>query len=389
MKIGETIYLDAQATNPVDSRVLAEMMPYFRENFGNPHSSDHIIGWEASKAIDSAAWKVGKLISADSDEIIFTSGATEANNLGLLGLAKRGIGGSRQKILVSEIEHKSILAICEVLENQLGFEVVSVPVDQEGFIDIQKLEELVNEDVYIVSIMAVNNEIGTIQDIQVISRIVGDAGAFFHCDAAQAPLAMDMQEFSNFVDLLSLSGHKICGPQGIGALYIRRDIKDKIEPIIYGGGQQGTLRSGTLPVPLCIGMGSAVKHLSLPNELEYGELLTRRNKFIKRLMQLPWEIKLNGPKGEKRHPGNINICFKGFNAHEIINSLQPHIAASTGSACTTGFFEPSHVLAAIGLSREDAESSIRFSFGYLTSDQDIEEALKLIEKILSKLYRSN
>jgi len=389
MKIGETIYLDVQATNPVDSRVLAEMMPYFREKFGNPHSSDHIVGWEASKAIDSAAVKVGNLIGADSDEIIFTSGATEANNLGLIGLAKKGNGGSRQKILISEIEHKSIFAICDVLRNQLGFEVVSVPVDQEGFIDIQKLEELVNEDVYIVSIMAVNNEIGTIQDIQTISTIVRDAGAFFHCDAAQAPLALDIREFSSFVDLLSLSGHKICGPQGIGALYIRRDIKDKIEPIIHGGGQQDSLRSGTLPVPLCVGMGSAVEHLVLPNELEHSELSTRRNKFIKRLMQLPWEIKLNGPKGEKRHPGNINICFKGYDAHEILNSLQPYIAASTGSACTTGFFEPSHVLAAIGLSREDAESSIRFSFGYLTSDQDLEEALKLIEKVLSRLHRRN
>ena len=387
MKIRNTIYLDLQATTPVDSRVLAEMMPYFCSSFGNPHSSEHIIGWEASNAINTSAQHVGKLIGADSDEIIFTSGATEANNLGLLGLARGVLGRRKRKVLVSEIEHKCILAITEVLRNQLDFEVELVPVDPEGFVDIPKLEELVDENVLFVSIMAVNNEIGTIQDIPTIARIVRKAGALFHCDAAQAPLAIDLRNFSNFVDLMSLSGHKIYSPKGIGVLFIRRDIQDKIEPIIYGGGQQGTLRSGTLPVPLCVGIGSAAKLLVLPNEQKRSDLLALRNKFVKSILQLSWEIKLNGTSGEQRHPGNTNFCFKGFDALEILNSLQPHLAASTGSACTSGFHEPSHVLSAIGLSREDADSSIRFSFGYSTSDEDLNEAVKLIDKALSRLQQ--
>ena len=389
MKIRNTIYLDLQATTPVDPRVLAEMTPYFNDTFGNPHSSDHIVGWEASRAIENASIQVGSLIGADPDEIIFTSGATEANNLGLLGLAKGEFGKKKKKILVSTIEHKCVLVINEVLNNQFGFEVVYVPVDSEGFVDITKLEELVDEDVLFVSIMAVNNEIGTIQDIPAISRIVRNAGAIFHCDAAQAPLAVDLKEYTNLVDLISLSGHKMYGPQGIGALFIRREIQEKVEPIIYGGGQQGTLRSGTLPLPLCVGMGSAAKFITSPEEKKLKEVQALRDKFVQNLLQLSCGVKLNGPKGNYRHPGNANICFKGFNANEILYSLQPKLAASTGSACTSGFFEPSYVLSAIGLSREDAESSIRFSLGNLTTGDDLDEAVKLIDRVLSELKRRN
>lgn len=387
MKIRNTIYLDLQATTPVDPRVLAEMKPYFSDTFGNPHSSDHIVGWEASRAIETASIKVGSLIGADPDEIIFTSGATEANNLGLLGLARGEFGKKKKRILVSTIEHKCVLAISEVLSTQFGFEVEYVPVDSEGFVDITKLEELIDEDVLFVSIMAVNNEIGTIQDIPAISRIVRNSGAIFHCDAAQAPLAVDLHEYINFVDLISLSGHKMYGPQGIGALFIRRDIQGLVEPIIYGGGQQGALRSGTLPLPLCVGMGSVANLITLPEEKKLKEIQARRNKFVQNLLQLSWEIKLNGPKGNRRHPGNINICFKGFNANEILNSLQPNLAASTGSACTSGFFEPSHVLSAIGLSREDAESSIRFSLGHFTTEKDLIDAVRLINNTLSNLEK--
>ena len=248
------------------------------------------------------------------------------------------------------------------------------------------LEDALDDDVLAVSVMAVNNEIGTIQNIRKISELARKAGAIFHCDAAQAPVSMDLQEIADHVDLLSLSAHKMYGPKGIGALYIRRELQDKIEPLIYGGGQQMALRSGTVPTPLCVGMGVAAELLSGNEARQKRELLRqRRDRFVEKLAGLPWSIQLNGPTGESRHPGNANICFEGFFAQDILQVLQPHLAASTGSACTSGIPEPSHVLKAIGLSPEDAEASIRFSLGFDTTDADIDDAVNLIDNVLGKL----
>lgn len=389
MKIGETLYLDHQATTPVDARVVAAMTPYYTEVFGNPHSSDHSLGWESASAVEKAVACVARLIGADADEITFTSGATEANNLALLGLGRRATGDNRRRILVSAIEHKCVLAAARVLHEQYDFVVELIPVDTEGFVKVAALEEALGDDVLVVSVMAVNNEIGTIQDIERISELVRGCGAVFHCDAAQAPLAMNMKLLASQADMLSLSAHKIYGPKGIGAIYIARELQDQIEPLIYGGGQQNGLRSGTVPVPLCVGIGAAADILTAADaEEKRAQLCRRRDTFVEMLNRLPWPIALNGPQGQARHPGNANIRFAEFSADDILSALQPHLAASTGSACTSGIPEPSHVLRAIGLSGEEAESSIRFSLGFDTTDADVEEAVRLITEALTRLVRA-
>ena len=390
MKMRKTIYLDHQATTPVDAHVLAEMTPYFIDSFGNPHSSDHCVGWESSRAVEDAAARVGKLIGADADEITFTSGATESNNLALLGLSRRAIGGKRHRILISAIEHKSILAVGRVLQEQFGFEVEEIPVDNEGFVELSTLEQALDNDVLAVSIMAVNNEIGTIQNLERISEIIRSHEAVFHSDAAQAPTAMNMGCFTQYADMLSLSSHKMYGPKGLGVIYISRELHGKIEPVIYGGGQQNGLRSGTVPVPLCVGMGAAADRLMIDNfEDRCQQLRHRRDTFIEKLRKLSWPIAVNGPHGQARHPGNANIQFTGFSAHDILGSLQPHLAASTGSACTSGIPEPSHVLKAIGLGGDEAESSVRFSLGFGTCDDDVDEAVSLIENALDRLSKAD
>lgn len=382
------MYFDYQATTPVAEEVLLRMRPYFTEFFANPHSADHALGWKSAAMVESATQQVAHLMGADSDEIIFTSGATESNNLAILGLAKRAAlkKSPQNRILLSAIEHKCVLSVGRVLEEQYGFIVDSIPVDQYGHIISTDLERLLGDDVLLVSIMAVNNEIGSIQDISGLSKVIRANGTVFHCDAAQAPVAMNMKDFAAYVDMLSLSGHKMYGPKGIGVLYICRDLQDQVEPLIYGGGQQNGLRSGTLPTPLCIGMGAAAEYIgSLETLRKRDELCARRNKFLNMLLALPWPTEHYGAEHDRRHPGNISIGFPGFHAQDILGALQPHLAASTGSACTSGLSEPSHVLRAIGLTTEQAESVIRFSLGFETSDQEIDEAAKLMNMALHKL----
>ena len=386
MRIENTLYFDYQASTPLDSRVLDAMTPFFVDCFANPHSADHAPGWRAAQAVEDAAGRVAKLIGADPDEIIFTSGATESNNLALLGLARRGTGGRRKRVLVSTIEHKCVLAAARAMREQLDIEVEYLPVNKNGQLVISALEERIDEDVLALSLIAVNNEIGTIQDIKSISEITQSNGVILHCDAAQAVCAVDLRDSTEFVDLLSLSAHKMYGPKGIGALFIRRDLQDRIEPIIYGGGQQNGLRSGTVPVGLCVGMGAAADlFISEQAELERETLRQRRDRFVQGLQELPWPIFLNGPVGLDRHPGNANVRFDGCAALDILGVLQPHLAASTGSACTSGISEPSHVLRAIGLSEQEAEASIRFSMGRRTTDADVEESIALIHTALQKL----
>lgn len=390
MKIKNTIYLDYQATTPVDARVLAEMTPYFSESFSNPHSVDHILGWKASRTVDDAAAQIARLIGADADEIIFTSGATESNNLALLGLARRAVDSRRCRMLVSAIEHKCVLAAGHVLKEQLGLKVEHLPVNAEGFVEISTLKKSLDDDVLLVSIMSVNNEIGTIQEIEKLSQIVRSYGAVFHCDAAQAPVAIDLSSYAECVDILSLSAHKMYGPKGVGVVYIARELQNRIEPLIYGGEQQNGLRSGTVPVPLCVGMGmSADLFADASIEDRRKELRSKRDRFVTELKRLAWPITVNGPEGQARHPGNANISFIGFTAHDILATLQPHVAASTGSACTSGIPESSHVLRAISLNSDEAKSSIRFSLGFTTSDEDVDEAVERIKDVLEKLSKAN
>ena len=380
-----TIYADYQATTPVDPRVVTKMAPYWGELFGNAHSSDHVIGWQADKAVREAAASIATLIGADPDEIIFTSGATESNNLALLGLARRAPTG-RQRILVSAIEHKCVLAAARRLSVHEGFTVETVPVDSEGFVDLNALEKCLDRNVLAVSSMAVNNEVGTIQDIPRIAALLAPHGIVLHCDAAQAPCAMDVSDLAVHADMVSLSGHKMYGPQGIGALYIRRDLQDQIEPLIYGGGQQAGLRSGTVPMPLCVGMGAAAELLSGHAAFKARTRVTcQRDSFVRRLQGGYASLAVNGSIGDRRHPGNSNVRFDGFDAQDILGALQPRLAASTGAACTSGIPEPSHVLGALGLTETQSKASIRFSFGRFTTDGDIEASARFVLEALDSL----
>lgn len=381
MEKNSPIYLDYQATTPVDPRVYAEMEPFFVREFGNPHSTEHAAGWAAVKTVDHAAQQVADLVGADADEIIFCSGATEANNLAILGLARKN--KKRKRILVSCIEHKCVLEAAGSIRGNSGFLVELIPVNEDGEINLEWLADAIDEDVLLVSVMAVNNEIGTIQPLEKIGEITSHYGAVFHCDAAQAPCSMNIDVFDCKIDLLSLSGHKIYGPKGIGSLYIRRVLQHKIEPIIYGGGQQNGLRSGTLPVPLCVGLGAASDLLSIEEGRgERKRISEMRDRFITKVQRLHGGVEVNGPPASLRHSGNANLCFHGYNAQDILASFQPRLLASTGSACTSGIAEPSYVLRAIGLSEEAAKSSIRFSLGRFTTDKEIDDAVELLGKAL-------
>ena len=378
-----TIYTDYQATTPVDPRVVERMAPHWQKSFGNPHSSDHIIGWQAANAVDQSKATVAGLIGADPDEIIFTSGATEANNLALFGLARRATPAQR-RILVGATEHKCVLAAARALEARENFTVKQIPVDKAGFIDLDELADRLDETTLVVSVMAVNNEVGTIQDIPRIAELVAGRGILLHCDAAQGACALDMSRLADHADLISLSGHKMYGPQGIGALYIRRDVQARIEPIIYGGGQQSDLRSGTVPVPLCVGMAAAAEILQTDEgPTERNRVAGQRDTFVNLLQASVYPVSINGPTGDRRHPGNTNLQFEGYVAQDVLASLQPHLAASTGSACTSGIPGPSHVLRALGLTPTQADTSIRFSFGRFTTDAEIEEAAYLVIKRLA------
>ena len=384
MTLKSTIYADYQATTPVDPRVLERMLPFWSDSFGNPHSNDHIVGWKAAEAVRDSLASVAALIGADPDEIIFTSGATEANNLALFGLARRA-PPSRWRILVSAIEHKCVLAAAGALGEREGFTVETIPVDREGFIDLDILETMLDGSVLAASIMAVNNEVGTIQDLPAIAGLLTGHGAIFHCDAAQAPCAMDVSRLAEYADLISLSGHKIYGPQGIGALYVRRDLHSDLEPIMYGGGQQNGLRSGTVPVPLCVGMAAAAEIVEAEGSRERAEVANQRNLFVNLLTDSGFPVTINGPAWNRRHPGNANLRFEGFAAQDILGSVQPNLAASTGAACTSGITEPSHVLSAMGLIESDADSSVRFSFGRFTSNSEVKEAARLVTMALESL----
>ena len=383
----DTIYVDYQATTPVDPRVLERMMPYWKESFGNPHSSDHMVGWQAAEAVRNSLASVAGLIGADPDEIVFTSGATEANNLALFGSARRA-PESRRRILVSAIEHKCVLAVARTLEEREGFVVDTIPVDQEGFIDLDALESMVDESVFAVSVMAVNNEVGTIQHLPAIAELLGRYEVLFHCDAAQAPSAMDVSSLVEYADLISLSGHKMYGPQGIGALYIRRDAQTAVEPIIHGGGQQNGLRSGTLPVPLCVGMAAAAEIIRAEGAAERRRVAWQRDIFVDLLGDSGFPVTVNGPPPEWRHPGNANLRFGGFAAQDILGSVQPRLAASTGAACASGTLEPSHVLRALGIGETEADSSVRFSLGRFTTDQEVRAAANLVTKTVESLVQA-
>lgn len=364
--------------------VRAAMQPFWTEFHGNPHSSEHSTGWSANKATETSRAKVANLLGVDADEIIFTSGATEANNLAIKGLrTPEQRQSQRTTILVSATEHKCILESAAYAAQTKGCAVREIPVNGKGHVDLDKLRDMLSEDVLLVSVALVNNEIGTIQDLASISALCRDIGAILHSDFAQAPSAVNLQEYADMADMVSLSGHKFGGPMGVGALYVSRELKDRIEPLFHGGGQEGGLRSGTLPLPLCVGLGSAAEfHSSEAGSALRERVAGLRDLFVDKLQSNRDHIGLNGDKLCSRHPGNANLRFEGRDAGEMLQRLQPIVSASTGSACSSGISEPSYVLRAIGLTSDEAQASIRFSFGHTNTSDEVLEAAEAIIAVL-------
>jgi cysteine desulfurase len=375
------IYLDYQATTPTDPRVVEAMLPWFTEKFGNPHSRSHSFGWEAEEAAEQARAQVASVINASAKEIVFTSGATESNNLALQGLA--GFYGDEKKHLITvATEHKCVLDSCRHLEEQ-GFTVTYLPVDQSGLIDLKTLEAAITDQTLVVSVMAVNNEIGVIQPLKEIGAITRKHGVFFHCDAAQGfgKIPLDVEALN--IDLMSISGHKIYGPKGIGALYVRRRPRVRLQPMIYGGGQERGFRSGTLPTPLVVGLGEAARIAQAEMAGEAERMRRMYDHFLAEVMDAIPDVYLNGHR-EQRWPGNVNLSFAYIEGESMMMAIK-ELAVSSGSACTSASLEPSYVLRSIGVGEELAHTSIRFGFGRFTTDAEIERAITIIKGSIERL----
>ena len=381
-RTGRAAYLDMQATTPMDPRVLDAMMPYMIGSYGNPHSRTHAYGWESEKAGEVAREQVGNLIGADSKEIIFTSGATESNNLAIKGAAhfykKRG-----KHIITTQIEHKCVLDSCRSLEQE-GYEVTYLPVSHgTGGIDMDQLKEAIRDDTVLVSIMAVNNEIGTLQPLKEIGELCRSNKIVFHTDAAQMVGKMPLDVNDMKIDLMSMSSHKIYGPKGIGALYVRRRPRVRLEPIMSGGGQERGLRSGTLPHTLVAGFGKACELAREEMENDHQWVTYLSNKMQRGIEDNIPEVVRNGDPAHN-YNGCLNYSFAYVEGESLLMSLK-NIAVSSGSACTSASLEPSYVLRALGVDDELAHSSLRIGLGRFTSEQEVDFVLELLQTHVTRL----
>ncbi len=377
------IYFDYQSTTPLDKRVFEAMTPYFLDKIGNPHSRNHIWGFEAEDAIEEARYQIAKVIKADLKDIIFTSGATESNNLTLKGVMDFYSQNNKNHVIVSTIEHKCILSTAHYLEEK-GFKVTYLPVKENGIIDLDVLKSAITDKTALVSIMAVNNEIGVIQPLVEIGKICREKGVFFHTDAAQAIGKIHIDVNLMNIDLLSISGHKMYGPKGIGALYIRRKPRVKLLPQIHGGGQERGLRSGTLATPLCVGLGKACEIIEkeIDKDIEHAKELQKM--FLDGLNGSLEKIYLNGDL-EQRVANNLNISFAGVEGESLLLGINNKIAVSSGSACTSSSLEGSYVLRALGVEEDLAHTSIRIGFGRFTTKEDVKIALNCLIQRVTKL----
>ena len=375
------IYFDYQATTPVDPRVLEAFLPYFTEKFGNPHSRNHAHGWEAEEAVEKAREQVAALIGADPREVIFTSGATESNNLALKGVM-RFHKEKKNHLITAVTEHKCVLDSARHLEME-GIEVTYLPVQQNGLIDLKQLEAAITPKTALVSIMAVNNEIGVIQPLAEIGALCRSRGVYFHTDAAQAAGKIPLDVEAMKIDLMSISGHKIYGPKGIGALYVRRKPRVRLEALIHGGGQERGMRSGTLPTPLCVGLGAAceIARKEMPEETKRLTMLRDRlyNGITSRLSH----VVLNG-EGAPRIPGNLNLSFAFVEGEGLMMGIKD-LSVSSGSACTSASLEPSYVLRALGVEEEMAHTSIRFGLGRFTTVEEVDIAIEQVVAAVTRL----
>jgi cysteine desulfurase len=377
----QPIYLDYQATTPMDPRVLEAMMPYFTYKFGNPHSRSHSYGWEAEEGVEKARGQVAKLIGADEKEVIFTSGATESNNLAIRGVAEF-YKDRRNHIVTTVTEHKCVLDTCRHLEQQ-GFDVTYLPVQKNGLVDLEVLRAAVTDKTVVVSIMAVNNEIGVIQPLAEIGKICREKKAFFHTDAAQAAGKIPLDVEAMNIDLMSISGHKIYGPKGIGALYVRRKPRVRLVPLIVGGGQERGFRSGTLPTPLCVGLGEAAEIAMKEMDAESKRLAKLQARMLKGLNAKLTDIHVNGDL-EHRIPGNLNIGFAYVEGESLMMGIKG-LSVSSGSACTSASLEPSYVLRALGVEEDMAHTSLRIGLGRFTTEQEVDTAVDELVRHVNKL----
>ena len=373
------IYLDYQATTPLDARVLQAMMPYLTDKFGNPHSVEHSYGWEAQAGIDVARKQIADLIGADEQEIIFTSGATESNNLALKGVAFADFSNKNHIITVIS-EHECVLASARALEN-MNFDVTYLNVDHEGLIDLDELKSSITDKTALVSVMAVNNEIGVIQDLKPIGDICKAHRVIFHTDAAQAAgkILLDVDDMG--IDVMSISGHKLYGPKGIGAIYVRKNTR--IIPLFDGGGQENGLRSGTLSPALCVGLGKACAVAADDMDKDFEHINALSKSFLDKITTGLNSVVVNGSL-EKRFMGNLNLTFSDVKSDLLVADLRD-IAISTGSACSSAKHKPSYVLEAIGLDKAMIDASVRIGIGRMSSVEEIDYAADHIIKTVRNL----
>ncbi|MBN4668009.1 IscS subfamily cysteine desulfurase [Pandoraea nosoerga] len=374
------IYMDYSATTPIDPRVVDKMLPYLREQFGNPASRSHSFGWAAEQAVEEAREEVAKLVNADPREIVWTSGATESNNLALKGAAHFYDGKGKHLVTV-KTEHKAVLDTMRELERE-GFEVTYLDVKEDGLLDLEVFKAALRPDTILVSVMAVNNEIGVIQDIATIGEICREKGIIFHVDAAQATGKMPIDLATLKVDLMSFSAHKTYGPKGIGALYVRRKPRVRIEAQIHGGGHERGMRSGTLATHQIVGMGEAFRLAREEMAAENERVRGLRDRLLRGLSEME-EVYVNGDM-ERRVAHNLNISFNFVEGESLIMAIKD-VAVSSGSACTSASLEPSYVLRALGRNDELAHSSIRFTVGRFTTEAEIDYVVDLLKSKIGKL----
>ena len=380
MTVKTPVYLDYAATTPVDKRVAEKMIPYLTETFGNPASNSHAFGWEAEEAVEKARADIAALINADPKEIIFTSGATESDNLAIKGAANFYKTKGKHLITV-KTEHKAVLDTMRELERQ-GFEVTYLGVQENGLIDLEELKAAIRDDTILISVMWVNNEIGVVQDIPAIGEICRERKIIFHVDAAQACGKVPVDVESAKIDLLSMSGHKVYGPKGIGALYVRRKPRVRLEAQMHGGGHERGFRSGTLPTHQIVGMGEAFRIAKEELEQDMAHYRKLRDIFLKGIEGIE-EVYINGDL-EHRAPNNLNVSFNFVEGESLIMAVK-ELAVSSGSACTSASLEPSYVLRALGRNDELAHSSLRITFGRMTTEEEVKFAAELIKSKIGKL----
>ena len=382
MKVSKNIYLDYQATTPLDPRVLEKMIPYFNDRFGNPHSRNHSYGWEAEEATEIAREHVAKIINASPKEIVFTSGATESNNLAIKGIADF-YGDKKNHIITCVTEHKCVLESCRFLNENENFEITYLPVRQDGLIDLDVLQKSIKENTLLISIMGVHNEIGVIQPLKEIGELCRKNNIFFHTDCAQAigKIKIDVDEMN--IDAMSISGHKIYGPKGVGALYVRRKPRVRIKAMMSGGGQERGMRSGTLSPALCVGLGEACRICYNEMDEENKRLIYLKNRFYDGITSKCKDVYLNG-SSEFRIPGNLNISFAYVEGESLMMGIKD-LAVSSGSACTSASLEPSYVLRALGVEEELAHTSLRIGIGRFTTEKEIDKSVDDIVKEVNRL----